>query len=660
MQRNGQKMEKNTKILVFCGIQVGIFLLFLGVLLLHWQFGVSSGNKLMTMLWISMIFLVLVGCAVTLVTVDYLRGIVKSASADVVGVHNKKALEKKIQELQECDDTFDLGIMMFDLNNLKKVNDNYGHEQGDLFIKTFASYLARILTSESYLARYGGDEFVIVQEHTNLKQLEEMNHRLQELIDDYNRGAEHEISYAVGYEVSYRNHYYLVPDLMRIADEKMYEDKRYKKRNLLPGQREYGSDSEPLHNISTQKLAEKIHTAISNSKGRCSYALLMTDVQDFRLINDYWGYEIGNQILDKVQRLMKNLENVRFACHFHSDVFACLVDVAGMEPQDFIKNVEICKAKMEEQVILEFSVNYFVLNTGIYFISDEKKNPEEIISHANTVRRKAKENDTGVAVYDKQVEAMELRRADILNSFQKAIDQEEFQIYFQPKIESKSQQIDSAEVLVRWQKSSEELRMPDTFLPVLEENGEVALLDFYVYEKAFEWLEKRYQQGKKVVPLSLNVSTVHFHHIEKFEEWVEALFYAYDIAPRDVVFEITETVYIHNIAAVNHMIHKFHEAGIRISMDDFGSGYSSLNTLKDILFDEVKMDKSFLDEGLSVNGKIVIEEIFHLLKRTHKSIVCEGVETKEVADFLIEAGCNELQGYYYYKPMPMEAFEEVL
>ncbi len=653
-------MEKNTKILVFCGIQIGIFLLFLSVLLLHWQFGMSFGNKLMTMLWISMIFLALIGCAVTLVTVDYLRGVVKSASADVVGVHNKKALEKKMQELQERDDTFNLGIMMFDLNNLKKVNDNYGHEQGDLFIKTFASYLARILTSESYLARYGGDEFVIVQEHTDLQQLEEMNHRLQELIDDYNRGAEHEISYAVGYEVSYRNHYYLVPDLMRIADEKMYVDKRYKKRNLLQGQSECDTASGPLHDISTQKLAEKIHTALSNSKGRCFYALLMTDVRDFRLINDYWGYETGNLILDKVLQLMKNLENVRFASHFHSDVFVCLVDVAGMAPQEFIKNVEKCKAKMEEQVVSEFSVNYFVLNTGIYFISDEKKNPEEIISHANTVRRKAKENNTGVAVYDEQVEMMELRRADILNSFQKAIDEEEFQIYFQPKIECKSQQIDSAEVLVRWQKSPEKLWMPDTFLPVLEENGEVALLDFYVYEKAFQWLKKRYQNGEKVVPLSLNVSPVHFYHIEKFEKWVEALFYVYEIAPQDIIFEITENVYIHNVTAVNHMIYKFHEAGIHISMDDFGSGYSSLNTLKDILFDEVKMDKSFLKEGLPVNGKIVIEEIFHLLKRTHKSIVCEGIETKEVADFLIEAGCNELQGYYYYKPMPMETFEQIL
>ena len=134
----------------------------------------------------------------------------------------------------------------------------------------------------------------------------------------------------------------------------------------------------------------------------------------------------------------------------------------------------------------------------------------------------------------------------------------------------------------------------------------------------------------------------------------------YEIEPHDLIFEITETTFIHNIEAVNAMIRFFHDKNIRISMDDFGSGYSSLNTLKDILFDEVKIDKRFLSDDLSENGKIVLQEIFHLLKRTNKFIVCEGVETKEMVDFLVEEGCDELQGYYYYKPMSQESFEQLL
>ena len=113
-----------------------------------------------------------------------------------------------------------------------------------------------------------------------------------------------------------------------------------------------------------------------------------------------------------------------------------------------------------------------------------------------------------------------------------------------------------------------------------------------------------------------------------------------------------------NLEAVNRMIQTFHQRGIRISMDDFGSGYSSLNTLKDIIFDEVKIDKKFLDNEPSEKGKIVLQEIFHLLKRTRKFIVCEGVETKEMGDFLVEEGCDELQGYYYYKPLNEQDFEK--
>lgn len=201
---------------------------------------------------------------------------------------------------------------------------------------------------------------------------------------------------------------------------------------------------------------------------------------------------------------------------------------------------------------------------------------------------------------------------------------------------------------------------PDMFLSILEETGEIRALDYYVYEETFAWMNQRQKEGKRVIPVSLNVSPVHFGNIHSFAEKVMALVKQYEINPYYVIFEITETTFIHNIKAVNEMICFFHEQNIRISMDDFGSGYSSLNALKDILFDEVKIDKRFLSDELSENGKIVLQEIFHLLKRTNKSIVCEGVETKEMVDFLVEEGCDEMQGYYYYKPMSQNAFEKLL
>lgn len=167
-------------------------------------------------------------------------------------------------------------------------------------------------------------------------------------------------------------------------------------------------------------------------------------------------------------------------------------------------------------------------------------------------------------------------------------------------------------MLVRWLREDGTLWFPDSFLPILEETGEIESLDYYVYNAAFQWLADRRENGLPLLPLSLNVSPIHFRKIDTFTQRITQLLDHYQIPSKYLVFEITETTYIHNIDAVNQMIRFFHDRDIRISMDDFGSGYSSLNSLKDILFDEVKIDKHFLSAGLSEKGKIVLEEMFHL------------------------------------------------
>ena len=407
-------------------------------------------------------------------------------------------------------------------------------------------------------------------------------------------------------------------------------------------------------------LVEKIYTILNNNQGRRKYAFIMSDVQDFRLINDYWGYETGNQILDTVLKRIQTYEGVSFAKRFHSDIFVSLLDVTDLQNDEVKKHIQGKNREIQDEILQKFPIRYFLLRTGIYIIGDDNTNPEEIISHTNTVRRLASDITDFVLTYDVDIEQMELHRADVLNSFQDALKNEDICIYFQPKVGGKSKEIESAEVLVRWEKETGKIWTPDQFLPELEENGDILELDYYVYEKAFAWLKEREEKGLPVMSLSLNVSPQHFQNINKFEKRVAELREKYKINPELLIFEITENAYIHNCEAVNHMIEKCHQVGIHISMDDFGSGYSSLNTLKDILFDEVKMDKRFLDGQLSTNGKIVIEEIFHLLKRTEHSIVCEGVETKEMAEFLIASGCDELQGYYYYKPMPLKQFEQVI
>ena len=443
--------------------------------------------------------------------------------------------------------------------------------------------------------------------------------------------------------------------------EKKLADKKFKKQNQSVEEAAlYYSQSDYSHSVSIENLAEKIHTILKNNRGQRTYAFLMTDIKDFRLINDYWGYDVGNRILETVLARMEQFRESSLSKRFHSDTFAGIADYTGMEKADFEQKVAEYNRQIEREVQEKFPISYFSLRTGIYYMESDDVNPADVISHANTVRHMAKETAKGIVIYDEQVHEMELRRAEIINSFPDALAKGEICLYFQPKVNGKTEEVESAEVLVRWKREDDTVWTPDQFLPVLEETEKILDLDYYVYEKAFQWLSSRKAAGKPVLPLSLNVSPAHFKNMEAFEKRIRTLRETYKPDPALLVFEITETAYIHNMDAVNEMIQNCHKVGIQISMDDFGSGYSSLNLLKDILFDEVKIDKRFLDEELSTNGKIVLEEIFHLLKRTQHSIVCEGVETREVADFLIQEECDQLQGYFYYKPMEMVKFEALI
>lgn len=472
-------------------------------------------------------FILLVCCSMLFILKDYLKVMSKNAYHDVTGVHNKQSLEKKIQQLQLRSDILNVGVMMFDLNNLKRVNDTYGHEQGD---------------------------------------------------------------------------------------------------NLY---------------------------SLPNREGKNCYAIVLTDINNFRFINDTYGYETGDEILDMTAKCIETSASVLFSYRFHSDLFVSVIRTEKQSQKETLhslkqENDTICNA-----ILQYFPVKHFSISSGVYFISDTPSTPamEDIISHADIARRQAKHTAQHILAYSDELARQEKIHAQVLLNFQDALANGEFQIHFQPKVSTHTLQIHSAEVLIRWKRDGKVVWTPDQFISILEQSGDILELDYYVYEKTFQWLNEQQRHHRTIIPLSLNVSPVHFEQPELFLAKVNTLMEKYHINPKYVIYEITEQVFIHDPQTINYVIRKLHEKNIRISMDDFGSGYSSLNMLKDILFDEIKIDKEFLSDNLTPNSRIVLQEIFHMLKRMKKSIVCEGVETKEISDFLIREGCDELQGFLYYKPM---------
>ena len=227
-------MKKEKSVLHLCEITLLalVSLLIMDFYLLKFLQSPETSYHPMLRLMEATLALLVAALALTLIQRELLSRLIVNAFRDITGVHNKTSLEKFIQELSNRPSTFGVGVMMFDLNNLKYVNDTYGHEKGDEFIQTFTYCLTRILDSDSFLARYGGDEFILIQQDTSLSELHEMADKLDSLVQEYNTRTTLPLSYAVGYEVSFQNHYFMMEDLINAADKKMYQDKSLKRSQL--------------------------------------------------------------------------------------------------------------------------------------------------------------------------------------------------------------------------------------------------------------------------------------------------------------------------------------------------------------------------------------------------------------------------------------------
>ena len=589
---------------------------------------------------------------------EMLSRLLVNAFRDITGVHNKKSLEKKIQDLNSRPDTFNIGVMMFDLNNLKHVNDTFGHEKGDEFIQAFTYCLTRILNQHSFLARYGGDEFVLIQEDTDEKELQQMIRQLDDLVREYNSHSSLSLSYAVGYEVSYRNHYFMMEDLMNTADKKMYKDKAQKKM-LATCQTPAGTVNKVIPTVSSEFLTQKIRQFQHENNTVSNIVLVSTDVENFHFINDKYGYSLGNEILNIVYEELASAPASLFTSRFFSDVFVSIVDTTNLNRSALLEQIQLLDRRICQRIQSTYQISFFRTNSGVCSITRDAE-PENTISCANVARRIAKKMVSHSCIYSPEIDQQEKLQAEILHSFHQAIVDEEFQIYLQPKVIPENSKISSAEVLVRWIRDERLFLSPAVYIPLFEQNGFVINLDYYVYEKAFQWLRTFSGQLPDSFRISLNVSPLHFEQPQIFIDKIQEMIQKYEVNTSKLTFEITESTYVNNTEAVNQVIHNFQRQNIQISMDDFGSGYSSLNTLKDLRFDEVKIDRKFLGDSLDANAKIVLQEIFHMLKRMKKSIVCEGVETEMIADFLKNEGCNEIQGFLYYRPMSIEDFETIM
>jgi len=372
---------------------------------------------------------------------------------------------------------------------------------------------------------------------------------------------------------------------------------------------------------------------------------------------------VGDRILsDMAGFISQDIKNVLCAGRFYSDNILFIKEFENdISDEALVRKVESIGEVLSNHLSNKFNINNVSVRTGIYIIPSSNTDALLSISNANMARKFAKASKGARCVlFNQEMFEKRKRQIEYIQRLDEAIQNEEFYIVLQPKVSGVYNRLEGAEALARWKMADGREIYPEEFVPAFEKDGSIVKLDFYIYEKVMAYLRRRLDENKKVLPISMNVSRAHMFS-DDFVERFKKLIDKYQVPTQYLELEITESIYLENMSSFNSMIESLRMLGIKISMDDFGSGYSSLNVLNDLKIDLLKIDKIFMkDETLKESDKTIIRFIIDMAKQLSVRVLCEGVETQSQRNFLNEAGCELHQGYLYSKPVMISAFDDYL
>lgn len=381
-------------------------------------------------------------------------------------------------------------------------------------------------------------------------------------------------------------------------------------------------------------------------------AFIQFDIRKFKIINDLYGEKFGDEILEFVTGQLKEVcHDEQFFVNLRSDVFVVVTEYG--EEEELLALIHSLDERLGRFKNVKLQLVY-----GIYTVEDRKMELRQMEDRAGMARKAAKNNIlSNVVFYREQFKEFLYNRKFIEENMQTAITERQFMMYLQPKYSIAQNEIIGAEALVRWRHPERGMIYPNQFIPVIEENGFIKKVDYYIWEEACRFIRRCEDAGIDPCPISVNVSRIHL----RGDECVQVLsdmIADNGIAKTLLELEITETADDQQVSA---KALELKEEGFTLLMDDFGSGYSSLNILLETPFDVIKLDKKFIENMMvSDKGRLILEQVVSMANKLELGLLAEGVETKEQVELLKSIGCDQVQGYYYAKPMPAEEFFALL
>lgn len=393
---------------------------------------------------------------------------------------------------------------------------------------------------------------------------------------------------------------------------------------------------------------------LRKNRGRNNYVVINLRMDKYRSFCTCFGVKEGEELMEKFYKALKKQITRKELLAYHDEADFGLL-ISYIDEEDLLFRIN----KLED------TLKATVQNIKLYFkfgICVADTNDREIDSLYNNATSALElldeDSEEKIVSYDIEMKKQQLWERKVLDEMDKALVTKQFKLYLQPKYSTKEEKLAGAEALVRWIHPVEGLIPPNKFIPIFENNGFILQLDDYMLEEVAVQQSKWLAEGRELFPISVNVSRAHFTR-EDLAEHISAIVDKYNVPHQYIELELTESAFFDDKYVLIDTVNQLRHNGFIVSMDDFGAGYSSLNSLKELTIDVLKIDADFFRGIDSVDkGMLIVSEVINLAKKLNMKIVAEGIERKEQVDFLTAQDCDLIQGYYFAKPMSIEEFEE--